>query len=161
MDRSIFYFEMFGKILKKLIGKSDNKKNAEEKRVGALREKVGKLSHFFEEKFYEAHDEFFILKDKFKNLRETNYKVGLKHLENDNLSEAIFRFRFMKKFWPDFFDAYYQLAYCLVLNNKLFDAKQVLVELLSKNPNYDPKGKELLDEIKKAIDHTDSDAEIS
>lgn len=152
---------MFGKILKKLIGKSDKKKNTAEKHAGALREKAEKLSHFLEEKFHEAHEEFFILKDKLKNLRETNYKVGLKHLENDNLSEAIFRFRFMKKFWPDFFDAYYQLAYCLVLDNKIFEAKQVLVELLTKNPNYDPKGKELLDEIKKAIDYTDSDAEIS
>jgi len=152
---------MFGKIFKKLIGKSDKKGAPDEKHTNILHEKSEQILHFTKEKFEEARNEFFSLRNKVKNLRETNYSVGLRHLEKGNLSEAIFRFRFMKKFWPDFFDAYYQLAYCLVLDDKLFDARNVLIELLSKKPDYDPKAKELLEIIKNGIEQLHSDAEIS
>ena len=40
-----------------------------------------------------------IIKKKSKNLLETNYNLGLKHLEKGNLGDAIFRFKFIKKFY--------------------------------------------------------------
>ena len=79
------------------------------------------------------------------------FSNGSKHLANGKLSEAIFRFRFTKKMWPDFFDAYYSLAYCLVLNKKLIEAKKHLEELLAKKPDYNPKAKALLDMINKKL----------
>ena len=87
------------------------------------------------------------VKTKVSNLLETNYNLGLKHLEKGNISDAIFRFRFIKKFWPEHFDAYYQLAYSLTLNKRPFEAKKILTELLVKKPDYDPKAQDLLDKI--------------
>jgi tetratricopeptide (TPR) repeat protein len=152
---------MFGKFLKKIIGKSDKKETADSKKPSALKEKSEKISNFIAEKFDQISEEFAVIKDKTKNLQETNYNLGMKHLQNDNLSEAIFRFRFTIKLWPNCFDAYYQLAYCLVLNDKLFDAKIILVELLAKKPDYDSKAKELLDLINQGLEQLNSDEHSS
>ena len=62
--------------------------------------------------------EFENVKSKFNNLLETNYNQGLWHIEKNNINEAIFRFRFIKKFWPKHYDSWYQLAYCLHKKNK-------------------------------------------
>lgn len=97
--------------------------------------------------FSRVQDELMLVKEKSKNLRETNLKLGLMHLEKGNLSDAIFRFRFIKKFWPDLYDAYYQLAYCLVLKKRYVEAKQILSELFMKNPNYDQKARDLLTQV--------------
>ncbi len=87
------------------------------------------------------------MKEKTKDLRSSNYELGLKHLENERLSEAIVRFRIIKKFWPDFYEAYYQLAYCLVLKGKPYEARKSLIELLEKQPNFNPIANELLNYI--------------
>ena len=78
---------------------------------------------------------------------ETNYSLGLKHLDKGNVSDAIFRFRFVKRFWPECFDAHYQLAYALTLNKRPFEARKILTELLKKKPDYNIKAQELLDKI--------------
>jgi tetratricopeptide (TPR) repeat protein len=145
---------MFGRIFKKLIGKSEKKETGGEKLAVTLRQKSGKFSDFLGEKFQAIQNEFYTIRAKCENLRETNYNLGLKHLEKGNLSDAIFRFRFIKKFWPDLLDARYQLAYCLVLKKKPFEAKKILEELFAQNPNYDSKAKELLDDINAALNPT-------
>lgn len=146
---------MFG-IVKKLLGQSEKKQDSSAKFAVALRQKSGKFVEFLSERFELAQDEFFSIKRKLKNLRETNYNLGLKHLENGHLSDAIFRFRFIKKFWPDLYDAHYQLAYCLVLDNKLKEAKKVLEELFTNQPNYDQNNqrgaKELLSRINTSLE---------
>lgn len=144
---------MFSGIVKKLLGRSDKKENGAEKMATSLRARSEKLTQFLGDKFQLVQDEIIAVKEKSKNLRETNYNLGLKHLENGRLTDAIFRFRLIKKFWPDLFDAYYQLAYCLVLDDKLDEAKNVLEELLSKNPDYDQKAYDLLE----SLSITDSD----
>jgi tetratricopeptide (TPR) repeat protein len=141
---------MLGFIFKKFRKKDDQPKQVGEKLAVKLRNSSDKLSKFLEEKFSAAQDEFFVIKDKCGNLEETNYKLGLKHLEKGNLSEAIFRFRITKKFWPQRFDAYYHLAYSLALKQKYRDAEQVLQELLVKNSSYGIKAKELLELLNKA-----------
>lgn len=138
---------MFGGILKRIFGKSDGEESGAEKMASGLRAKSEKLTQFLGDKFQLVQDEITAVKEKSKNLRETNYNLGLKHLENGRLTDAIFRFRLIKKFWPDLFDAYYQLAYCLVLDDKLDEAKNILEELLSKNPSYDQKAYDLLESL--------------
>lgn len=138
---------MFGGIVKKILGKSDKKDTGAEKMAISLRARSEKLTQFLGDKFQLVQDEISDVREKAKNLRETNYNLGLKHLENGRLTDAIFRFRLIKKFWPDLFDAYYQLAYCLVLDDKLDEAKKVLEELLTKNPDYDQKAYDLLESL--------------
>jgi len=153
---------MIGKILKKLVGKSDDTNNSDKTASGSLisslHEKSDKLVNFIGEKIQQANQEFFTIKDRISNLRETNYKLGLKHLENGNITDAIFRFRFINKFWPDLLDSQYQLAYCLTLNNKPIEAKLILQKLLAHHPDYDQKAYDLLEHIEEGIKHQNFDA---
>lgn len=142
---------MIGGIAKKLFFK--NSKKEEEKKnnlANTLREKSAELYEGLGNKIKSLQEEAIVMKSKYDNLLETNYNLGLKHIENGNLSEAIFRFRFIKKFWPQHYDSYYQLAYCLVLNKKAEDAKEILEELVSKEPNHQ-QGRELLELIERDI----------
>jgi tetratricopeptide (TPR) repeat protein len=144
---------MLGKLIKKIIGRPEKpKENGGAKLALQLREKSEKFSQFLGEQFQLAQEEISIVRKKCKNLRETNYLLGLKHLENGRLTDAIFRFRIIKKFWPDLFDAYYQLAYCLILKNKPQKAKEVLEELLSKKPDYGQAASDLLNHINSSFD---------
>ncbi len=140
-------------ILSKIIGNPKQKKdgNVNEGMATKLSEKSQHLAKFVGKQIEVAKEEILIIRSKCKNLRETNYNLGLKHLENGNLSDAIFRFRFTKKFWPDLFDAHYQLAYSLVLNKELHKAKDVLEELLIKKPDYPEKARELLNKINSSL----------
>jgi len=141
---------MIGNILKKLVGKSDKKPKKEsksEKLAENLRKKSEELTQFLGDKIESVREEFFSIREKTKNLRQTNYDLGIKHLENGHIDEAIIRFKIIRKFWPDVVDAQYQLAYCLALKEKFTEAKKVLDELLRKNPDYDQKAHDLLDRI--------------
>lgn len=149
---------MIGGIFKKLVGKTDKNENAGARLATKLRDKSEKFSNFLGDKFEQAKNEILEVRAKCSNLRETNYRLGLKHLEKGNLSDAIFRFRFIKKFWPDLFDAQYQLAYCLILDNKAIEAKQELEELLSRQPNFDPKARDLLEHINSSLEQPSQDA---
>jgi len=149
---------MFGRIFKKLTGKSDKVENTGAKFGAKLRQKAAEFNTFVSDRVQLVQDEFFTIRSKCGNLRETNYNLGLKHLEKGNLSDAIFRFRFIKKFWPDLFDAYYQLAYCLVLNKESQKAKLILEELLQKKPDFDSKAKDLLERINSGTTQPTSDA---
>ena len=82
-------------------------------------------------------------KKKIQDLSKTNYNLGIKHLEEGNLKEAIFRFKITKKFWPHNYEAYYELIYCLILENEFEEAQKVIDELLEKSPDY----KERIDQL--------------
>lgn len=139
---------MITSFLKKLIGSKSKKKEDHGSRLAlSLRDKGGKLYQTAHEKYELIVAEFFSIKEKCADLRTTNYDLGLKHLTNGKIPEAIFRFRFIKKFWPTYYDAYFQLAYCLALKGKNDEAKKVLTELLQLEPNYNPKAQALLDNI--------------
>ncbi len=141
---------MIGNILKKLVGKSDKKpkeKPKSEKLAENLRKKSEELTRFLGDKMELVQEEYFSIREKTKNLRQTNYDLGMKHLENGHIDEAIIRFKIICKFWPDVVDAQYQLAYCLVLKEKFKEAKKVLDQLLSKNPDYNQKAHDLLGQI--------------
>ncbi len=123
------------------------KENKIEKITKEIQESSKKITDIFNKTISSAQSEFISMKEKTKDLRSVNYELGLKHLENERLSEAIVRFRIIKKFWPDFYEAYYQLAYCLVLKGKIHEARKALVELLEKQPNFNPLANELLNYI--------------
>lgn len=141
------------KMLKNIVQKFvSGKKNKQDKKTGAeaasnLKQTAGKFSNFIDQKLELIQKEFFIIKEKCQDLRETNFNLGVKHLENGKLPEAIFRFRLIKKIWPDFYDAYYELAYCLVLHEKPHKAKKILEELLQRKPDYDPVAQNLLNHL--------------
>ena len=77
---------------------------------------------------------FYILSYKFKDLYATNYNLGLIHLEKGNISDAIFRFKFITRFWPQSQEAYIQLAYCYYLKEKYQQALQTLETLKTRFP---------------------------
>lgn len=99
-----------------------------------LTKKLDNLSGFIHKSFAYFIVEYRIIKEKLKDLSRTNYDLGMKHLEEGNIKEAIFRFKITKKFWKDNYDAYYQLIYCLILDNKFEAAQKVIDELLQRNP---------------------------
>ncbi len=140
------------KIFKKIFLKKDDSATAQKAEdkpsiVDQIQDKTQGVFKFFQEKIEETKNEFGDVRAKVSNLLDTNYQLGLKHLEKGNISDAVFRFRFIKKFWPECFDAHYQLAYALVLHKKPFEAKSILQELLIKKPDYDQKARDLLDQI--------------
>ena len=98
--------------------------------------------------FFKSLDDCKSLRGKMTNLMETNYRQGIWHMEKNNIGDAIFRFRFIKKFWPQHLDSQYQLALCLIKKNKHREAKEVLKSLLTISPDYSNfPAKELLDTI--------------
>ncbi len=142
---------MIKKIFKKLLGFKGDK--VESKVSVSLKGKINNISSFVDEKIDLAKKEYFETREKLGNLRETNYSQGLRYIEKGHLKDAVFRFRFIKKFWPEMHDAYYQLAYCLYLRKKPYEAKAVLIELLQKNPQFGEKANHLLVKIEQSIDN--------
>ncbi len=147
-------------MLKYLVNKifNSNKKDSEKKSSNIavnIKEKSIKLAEFINKNSTLVKQEIYKIREKTKDLRSTNYDLGFQHLEAGRITDAIIRFRIVKKMWPDLYEAYYHLAYCLVLKNKLNQAREVLEELLAKKPDFNPIAQELLDYINKIT----SDAE--
>ncbi len=138
-------------LLKKFFRKKEEQ-NLEQKQrpENKFHKKIDSALKFGEAKLEEAKSEYSIIKDKLLNLLDTNYQLGLRHIERGNLSEAIFRFKFIKLFWPSCFDAYYQLAYALILAKRPYQAKKILNELVIRNPDYTDKANALLASIENA-----------
>ncbi len=143
-------FDIFKKFLKKPQPKEIETSHNLSESEGLLR-KSEKVRLFLNESALAVKNEIISIKEKTKDLHQTNFDLGIRHLENGNLSEAVFRFRFIKKFWPDDYNAYYQLAYCLILQEKPKKARRVLEELLEKNPEFDPEAQELLERLNQVI----------
>ncbi len=147
---------MIGSFAKKFLFKKSAKKPEPEQKTNLsvnLREKSQEISNALLNRLDLVKSELLTMKDKCGNLLETNYNLGLRHIEKGNLSDAIFRFRFIRKFWPHHHDSLYQLAYCLILKQKPLEAKKILEELMEKDPNHEL-GRELLDIINANVDST-------
>jgi tetratricopeptide (TPR) repeat protein len=145
-------------LVNKALGKKSEKEEKSEKIASKIKENVKNFSGFLSEKTDLALKEYASIKEKSKNLVETNYQLGINHLEKGNLSDASLRFFIMTKFWPQFYEAYYQLAYVLILKEKPLKAKKVLEDVISKNAELDPKFQELLNEINANIKSFEIDA---
>lgn len=114
----------------------DTPKSGGEARQPSSTNKIDELSNLINKAIAGAIAEYNIIREKMKNLSQTNYDLGMKYLNEGNLKEAIFRFRITKKFWPNNYDAYYQLVYCLILEHNFDKAQLVIDDLLQKNPSY-------------------------
>ncbi len=130
--------------------KKTTKENLPSKIGNSLNQNLSKFFANFGSWIELFQTELHVVIAKCKNLQETNYNLGLKHLNNGRIAEATFRFRFTKKFWPECYEAYYQLAYCFTLDNRLEEAKITLEELLSKKPDHE-KAKDLLNNVNTKI----------
>ena len=140
---------MLGNFLKRIVfGKSTQEANTGETFAVKIKNKSKKIYTLFGNKFNELVEEVLLIRKKFNNLLDTNYQLGMTHLEKGNLSDAIFRFKFIKKFWPHHLDAHYQLAYCYFLKKNFQQTQIILKELVSLDPSYQKKADELLDKIK-------------
>jgi tetratricopeptide (TPR) repeat protein len=138
-------------LISKILGKSKKKELEFEKKspkLNAVRSKSDEFLKFLSKKAEQSFDEAKIVSQKLKNLEETNFELGRLHIKKGNINEAIFRFRLIRFIYPDNLDAYYELAYCLVLKNKFTKSQKVLEELLAKDPNYHGRAFELLDYLK-------------
>jgi len=145
-------------LINKALGKKSEKDQNSEKLSAKFRNNAQNFSNFLSEKTGLAIKEFDSIKEKSKNLVETNYKLGIYHLEKGNLNDASLRFFIMTKFWPQFYEAHYQLAYVLILKEKPLKAKKVLENIILKNPQLDPKFQELLNEINANLKSFEIDA---
>ena len=142
----IKYMFGFKNIKKFIIGSDENKENNIKSR---LHHKIDTTFNFASNKINDAITECGVIREKLKDLCETNYNLGIKHLENGHISEAVFRFKIVKKFWPHYHDAYYQLAYALILADKVDQAQSVIAQLIEKYPSYQDRASELLASIDK------------
>jgi len=128
--------------------------------VQTLGNKVDKFSNFIDHISAYVVIEYRIIKDKLQDLSKTNYDLGIKHLEQGNLKEAIFRFKITKRFWPHNYNAYYELIYCLILENEFEEAQKVIDELLHKCPSYKEKIDQLFSPSEEELE-TPADLEMS
>ena len=146
---------MFGfiKSIKKFSGfeQKPTESNTEEKpKESPLEQKIEKLANFFDKATAHVTAEYKSIREKSKDLSNTNYNLGMKYLESGNLKEAIFRFKVTKKFWPHNYESYYQLAICLILSEHFDEAHKVIDELLEKSPDY----QERVDKLFGKVDET-------
>ncbi len=136
MECWLFYFqEIFMiKIIKKLFKKPNKEEQKIESFANSMKEKSSKTVNFIVNFFEKQIEELLLMKEKSKNLLETNIKNGLFHLEKGNISDAIFRFKFTTFFWPKSVAAQYYLAYCYVLKNQKNKAREILNKIIKKHP---------------------------
>ena len=67
--------------------------------------------------------------EKSKDLKKTNYDLGIFHLEKGNLADAKFRFKFVLKFDSNYKDALYQLARSYIYNLQINKAAAILQKI--------------------------------
>lgn len=79
-------------------------------------------------------EEFYVIKEKLKDLAKTNYELGLFHLDKGNINDAKIRFIIVIKLRPEFALAHYHLARCYILNISFTKAKNELETALSLDP---------------------------
>lgn len=122
------------KIIKKIFKKQNKEEQKIESFTSSMKEKSSKTVSFIVDFFEKQLEELLLMREKSKNLLETNMKNGLFHLEKGNISDAIFRFKFIRFFWPKNISAQYYLAYCYVLKNQKVKAKEILNKIIKKHP---------------------------
>lgn len=137
-------FKIFSKFIKnKSDEKSENNDKNKDKNIAIVGSEIKKS-------FNDFVAELFQMKEKLHNLEETNINLGKYHLSNDNLSDAIFRFKFASFFWPKSIEAKYYLAYCYFLKKRFEKSKAILLKLLEDNPYHEESNK-LLNKINEHI----------
>lgn len=82
------------------------------------------ILNFVIDKWHELKD----IKRKLLNLKQSNLELGIEHIYNGNIKDAVFRFKFILKFLDkNSKEAHYWLAWCYFLDNKNNKAKMHLM----------------------------------
>ncbi len=126
------------KTFKKLFVKKKKKEDKEQKFVNSVKNSSSKIVNLLSLEFQDFCRELKIMKQKSKNLFETNMNLGLKKIENGDISEAIFRFKFTSIVWSDKPEPKYYLAYCYILKKKYSQAQKILRKNLENQPDHLP-----------------------
>jgi hypothetical protein len=143
---------MFKYLFLKALGKKTPKELKNEELANKVQHGATKFFAIINNLISRVGDEIVLIRKKCNNLKETNYKLGLSHIEKGNLADAGFRFTIIIRFWPDFKEAYYQKARVCMLQNDPQMAKLVIDKLLNKFPDYQsPEINDLIEKIDLAI----------
>ncbi len=154
---------MFNKLKNIALGKRDKKSISKSKSdfdsdnpLSSFVAGSKKVTNLLQEYFSGLFSELKMIKVKSKNLLQTNINLGLKHLNNDHIPDAIFRFRIIAFFWPNHIKTYYYLAHCYILQQKYEKAKKYLKILLQMDPSYESKTLNMVKKIDNNL-YTDDD----
>ena len=110
---------MLNKVKSILTGKKSSKSKTvdEESVIHEFKKDFNKVFGLIGGYFSDLASEIGAMKEKSKNLLKTNVNLGLKHLNNDKISDAILRFKIISIIWPNHVKTYYYLAHCYILKN--------------------------------------------
>ena len=143
---------MFKYLFLKALGKKTPKEIKNEEFANKVHQGATKFLAIINDLISRVGDEVVSIRKKCNNLKETNFKLGLSHIEKGNLADASLRFTIIIRFWPDFKEAYYQKARVCMLQNNPEMAKLVIDKLLNKFPDYQsPETTDLIEKIDLAI----------
>ena len=111
--------------------------NKESNLISSFKKSVDRASDSTSQYIKSAVDNLSQMRDKSKNLLQTNLNLGLKHLNAGNISEAHFRFFIVTKLWPKCEDGLYYYAYTLSLKQNYTKASFVIAKIfqLNSQPN--------------------------
>ena len=142
---------MFKKIGKMISGRNKDKDEEPKSKitpsVTGIKIGLSRIWGLVAKYFSDTANEIKVMKEKSKNLLQTNVALGLKHLNNDMISDAIFRFKIITIFWPNFVKSYYYLAHCYILKKKYKKAEDSIKKLLEMDPSYDSKVSHMINKI--------------
>lgn len=149
-------------LINKITGKKSKKEIRDEEFASKIFAESSKISGFINNIIKNIINEIKTIRNKSKNLLETNYQLGLSHIQKGNLNDAKLRFAIIIRFWPNFHEAYYQKAYVEMLLKKPFEAMETInkFELNSKDV-LDSRFLDLKNQIELAINNELSNEENS
>lgn len=138
----------------KKIGKSsqDSDNKDEPNPLSTIANDTKKVASLISSYFVNLFSDIKVMKVKSKNLLQTNINLGLKHLNNDNISDAIFRFRIIAFIWPNHIKTYYYLAHCYIIKQNFYKAQKYLKILLQMDPSYESKVSNMIKKIDNNIE---------
>lgn len=98
--------------------------------IDSIPDRIRGISHGF---IQECH----VARKKLKNLPQTNYNLGIYHIDRCNMSDAKMRFFFVTKLDPRMALAHYHLARCHLFNLEYNKAKKCLEHALALDKNLE------------------------
>jgi len=101
--------------------------------ISSFKKSVDRASDGTSQFIKNAVDNVSEMRDKSKNLLQTNLDLGLKHLNAGNISEAHFRFFIVTKLWPKCEDGLYYYAYILFLKQNYAKASLIIAKIVKLN----------------------------
>lgn len=125
-------------LFKKALGiKDSDNKDKEIVKKPSTKERFHQTLNLIEDKVSNALSESQIVREKLKDLQKTNYDLAIEHLRNGNIKEAIFRFKIVRKFWPQNYAAHLDLIYCYLILDEEENANDAIDYLLYLEPELE------------------------